>query len=208
MKKMFDSGEAPPRVALEPLLQFNHLYAIGPLAGLRGEILVWDGTPFVARIDDERVRVAVERDAKAPFLVWSSVKTWEEVAVPEEARTLAGLEAWLPDAARAARIDPSQPFAFLVIGAVEHASAHIVDLPPGMPLTHATHDATQHQVELDHAPVQMLGFFAGDDDSAAGVWTHHSTKVHLHLRNQLGTVVGHVDDFTLSEGAVVRIALR
>jgi len=32
----------------------NHLYAIGPVENLRGEILVWDGKPFVAAITDDK----------------------------------------------------------------------------------------------------------------------------------------------------------
>ena len=206
MQEMFERKSAAGRVALEPLLGLKHLYALGPLEGLRGELLIWDCTPFTSRMVDGVARVVVERDLRAPFLVWSSVKAWRDVDVPDDARTLAQFEKWLPGAARKAGLDSSKPFAFQVLGAVEHAAIHVVDLSPDEVLTREAHAAAKRVVTLDAVPAQMLGFYAPDDAGAKGVWLHHSANVHLHLRNQLGTVMGHVDDFTLAEGATVKIA--
>jgi len=208
MREMIESGSAAGRVALSPLLGLRSLYALGPLEGLRGEILVWDGTPFIGRIDAGQLRVAADPDARAPFLVWSSVREWRELAVPAEAGTLAALEEWLPDAARAVGIDPGRPFAFLVLGAVRHATIHVVDLAPEAALTRESHDAARRPINLSDAPVQMLGFFAPDEAGARGVWLHHSSRIHVHLRTQLGTALGHVDDFSLAPGALLRIAWR
>jgi acetolactate decarboxylase len=92
---------------------------------------VWDGTPFTSRIEQGAMHVAVDADAKAPFLVWSDVEEWSEVEVPGQAKTLAGFETWLPGAARLAGVDGSRPFAFLLLGAVDFATIHVVDLAPG-----------------------------------------------------------------------------
>jgi len=54
-------------------------------------------------------------------------------------------------------------------------------------------------------PVQALGFHATD---AKGVWTHYDRNIYVHLRTLFGSILGHVDDFTLAPGAIIRIAAR
>jgi len=145
LSELFDKGAAPGTIALRPLLAKPHLYALGPLANMSGELLVWDGTAFTSRVAGGRVVVATESDVSVPLLVWSRVTKWREVAVPDDA--------WEPGA----------------------------------------------------TPVQALGFHATD---AKGVWTHHDRNIHVHLRTLFGSTLGHVDDFTLAPGAIVRIAWR
>jgi len=205
---MFEEGSAAAHASLAALLGREHLYALGPLEGLRGEILVWDGTPFTSRIEQGAVHVAVDADAKAPFLVWSYVKEWSEVEVPEEAKTLAGFETWLPGAARKAGVDGSRPFAFLLLGAVDSATIHVVDLAPGEPLTHESHRAAKHVVQLEKQPVQLLGFFARAESGAQGVYMFLPSTVHLCLRTQFGTTMGHVEDFSLAPGATLKLAWK
>ena len=205
LSELFDTRAAPGTIALRPLLAKPHLYALGPLADMTGELMVWDGTAFTSRVAGGRVVVATVSDASVPLLVWSRVTKWREVAVPEEACELADFEAWLPEAARGAGIDAAQPFAFQIVGSVQNAKLHVVALPPGTPLTHEAHDASKTTLELGATPVQALGFHATD---AKGVWTHHDRNIHVHLRTLLGTTMGHVDDFTLAPGAIVRIAAR
>ena len=60
-------------------------------------------------------------------------------------------------------------------------------------------------LDLGATPVQALGFHATD---AKGVWTHHDRNIHVHLRTLFGSTLGHVDDFTLAPGAIIRIAAR
>ena len=203
---MYERKSAAGRVALEPLLGLKHLYAIGPIEGLRGELLVWDCTPFTSRMVGGVARVSVDRDVNAPYLVWSSVKEWREASVPDGARKLLSFEQWLPGAARKLGLDASKPFAFQVLGSVESATIHVVDLPADEVVTPASHEAAKRLVLLDRVPVQMLGFHAADDAGAQGAWRRHDASIHVHLKNQLGTLMGHVDDFTLAEGAKVKFA--
>jgi acetolactate decarboxylase len=205
MSDLFETRSAAGTIALAPLLARPHLYALGPLADMTGELLVWDGTPFTSRVQGGRVVVATERDLSVPLIVMARVAKWKEVAVPDEACELAAFETWLPKAARDAGLDDRQPFAFQIVGAVRRATLHVVALPPGTPLTHEAHDATKTTLELGAAPIQALGFHATD---AKGIWTHHDRNVHVHLRTLIGSTMGHVDDFELAPGAVVRLAWR
>lgn len=205
MRDMFASESAAGRVAIAGFLARPHAFALGPLADLRGELLVWDGTPFTSRVDGGSMRLAVEPGATAPFLVWSHVREWRDSAIPDDALALAAFEAWLPRRARELGLDADRPFAFQVAGAAARAVIHVVDLPEGAQLTREAHDAAKRSFTIERQPVQILGFHAFD---AKGVYTHHTTNLHLHLRTPLGGALGHVDELELAPGAVLRLAWR
>ena len=203
--EMLESGSTEGKFALAPLLGLKHLYAIGPLDGMRGELLVWDGTSFVARVAGDTVAITTERDVKALFLVWSSVREWREVKVPDEARPLSAFEPWLGQAASRLGLPDDRPFAFRVVGAVERAELHVLDHAPGAPLTTASHEAAKKPFSVRQAPVQMLGFHSRN---ARGIYTPRDSNVHVHLRTTVGSTMGHVTDFTLAPGAIVEIAWK
>lgn len=203
MHEIFDSGSAAGTIELAPLLARPHLYALGPLADFTGELLVFDGTPFECRRAGGRSEISNEPKLKTPLLVWSYVERWKEAAVPDEARELPAFEAWLPKGAAAVGLDASLPFAFLVIGAAERATIHIVSLPAGTAVTHENHDATKWTEELGGTPFSALGFHSTE---AKGIWTHHDSNVHVHLHATLSGEVGHVEGLTLAKGAVVKFA--
>jgi hypothetical protein len=48
-----------------------HLYGLGPLEGLRGEVSIFDSVPSIARIERETVVTAASWSARACFLVWA-----------------------------------------------------------------------------------------------------------------------------------------
>ena len=158
MSAIFESGSAAAQIAVATLLDTPHAYALGPLADLSGEILVWDGSVFTSRVEQGEVRVHIDAAATAPFLVWSHVEAWR-----------------------------------------------MVDLPEGSVVDHETHNRAKHLVPLIQQPVELLGFHA---IAAQGIYTHHTTHLHLHLRTVRGDIMGHVDELTLAPGAVVRIAIH
>jgi acetolactate decarboxylase len=203
MQEIFASGSAAGTIELAPLLARPHLYALGPLADFTGELLVFDGTPFQSRRAGGKVEIVNRRDVKTPLLVWSYVEKWKEAAIPDDALELAALEAWLPKGAAAAGLDATQPFAFLLIGAARKATIHIVSLPAGTPLTHENHDATKWSDEMTALPFSAVGFHSTE---AKGIWTHHDSDVHVHLRATLSGEMGHVEALTLAPGAIVKFA--
>ncbi len=70
-------GDVSGKVALASLAGLPHLYALGPRAGVTGEITVLDGVPWIARV--RAGRVAVE------LMWWNFVaRTPEEIAQARE----------------------------------------------------------------------------------------------------------------------------
>src|SRR4051794_36974497 len=80
-----------------------HLYGIGPLEGLRGEVTIANSRPALTRVGaDERVQVEESYEAGVPFFVWAEVPRWRDLAVPARVRSYADLEAFIADAGKAA----------------------------------------------------------------------------------------------------------
>jgi acetolactate decarboxylase len=82
-------GAIDGRVILSDLRALPHLYALGPVAGVRGEVSVFDGTPSIARVVDGRIAVESTFDVGACFLVYADVPSWHEtpMATPRATRS-------------------------------------------------------------------------------------------------------------------------
>jgi len=198
------AGKCDEGIAVRDLLARPHAYAIGPIAGLRGELLVWDGTAFTSTIVDGAPRVRIDPGARGAFLVASHVARWRDLAVPESVRTLAELTAWLPEAAQQLHLDPERTQTLRLFAALDSARLHVADLAPGAPLDHAAHAAAQHVVDLGPCLVQLLGFLSPPGESTCPI---ASPPLHLHLRTLLGDMVGHVEELQLAPGAKVEFAV-
>src|SRR5262249_58351159 len=79
------SGDLGSQISLEDLAGLAHLYAVGPVAGLRGEITVVDGRPYVSRVENGRIVVERSFRHEAAFLVWAQVARWHDLEVPDTA---------------------------------------------------------------------------------------------------------------------------
>jgi acetolactate decarboxylase len=193
MREMFATGDISGKVALAPLTKTPHLYAIGPGENLRSELLVWDGVVQESRVSDGKAQITIISDARAVFLVYAYVPKWQSVVVPSSVKTSAQLLSWVKTAAHKAGLSSEQPFPFLLSGTVEQADYHIVDTPSdGTPFTREKHDKHKWHATLRNADVEMLGFYS---EKHAGVFVHHSSPAHLHVRSKDGKVMGHLDGF-------------
>jgi hypothetical protein len=102
-------GNVEGKVDNRPLLQQPHLYALGPRAGVSGEITVIDGEPWVARIVDRRVHVTADPDHAACFLVYDHVNLWRECVEPKPIDGEKALTEVMLRAACAAGLDVDLP---------------------------------------------------------------------------------------------------
>lgn len=69
MRDVMQKGDLSARISLDALAGLPHLYALGPLEGLKGEITIFDGVPSIATVEAGEMRVTSGFDHKAPFLV-------------------------------------------------------------------------------------------------------------------------------------------
>jgi acetolactate decarboxylase len=195
--KAVHDGDVAAKVHLTDLVARPHLYAVGPLDGLRGEITILDGSPVIATVEGDGYRTSDGVDHGAAFLVWTYVPQWSASPLPVSVRTIDELASYLPAAARSAGLDPEQPFAFRVEGRAESLAFHVLRPPEGG-FTVESHEKAKVHGSINAADVRLLGFYS---TAHHGVFTPGTSDVHVHFVTADGKLAGHVEDFVLAPGA-------
>src|SRR5262249_52826441 len=133
MRQVMMQGDLTGRVDLQKLARLPHLYALGPVEGLRGEVSVFDGTPFVSRVEKGQLVVDQTSAHKACFLVYAQVGAGHEVPTPASVKTDRDLEKFVLQAANEKRLDVGRPFPFRVKGRPDLVRLHVVNRTDNRP---------------------------------------------------------------------------
>src|SRR5262249_14691893 len=126
------TGDVSGRIALSALSELEHLYAVGPLEGLKGEVSIFDSVPLVSRVVDGGIRTDVGFDGKACFLVYAQVGAWREIDMPLPITDEAKLQDLVLNSALRMAVDVSRPFPFMIRATPDGALFHVVDKPDGL----------------------------------------------------------------------------
>ncbi|HQR42228.1 MAG TPA: hypothetical protein PLX97_06075, partial [Gemmatales bacterium] len=160
MRKVMREGDLSARIDLSRLSKMQHLYALGPIEGLRGEVTIWDSKPSIARIVDGKVITTQNFHSKACFLVYASVGDWQEAPIPQVIADEKLLEKWLEQTASARGVNTKRPFPFLIKDSPKKLSIHVVDKTDDSPHTPAKHEAIKRKFTLENTSVKLLGFYS------------------------------------------------
>lgn len=189
MKNVMWKGELAGKINLDTISEKEGLYGLGPLAFLRGEIMLKDGKSYISKVVDDSTMVVKQNFvATAPFLVYSNVKEWKEISLPTKVKSIKDLEEFVDERTKKYK----RPFAFKLVGKVNNALIHIQNLAPGTKVS-SPKEAHSGQVKypLGKEEVEIVGFFSTEHQ---GVFTHHDTYLHLHLITKDETKMGHLDE--------------
>jgi len=192
-------GDAAAKVQLAGLPSGPGVYALGALAELRGEVLIWDGRVLVSRGERDGATERPRGDDAAALLALAVVPSWQTVPVPRDLDQ-AAFERWALDKARDIGVDVERPFAFGVRGPVRDLKWHVLDGRPGG--GHGAHKmghAASRGFEAAKADGLLLGFYGGA--ALEGVITHPGEKFHLHWASRDLARSGHVDAYGVTAGA-------
>lgn len=171
-------------------IDHKNLYALGAIEGIKGEVLVWDGSPYMSL--EKNGKVAFDNDKHtASLLVYAQVRNWKKTAITN-ATSMVDLEQQL------AALGQKKPFPFIIKGIADSLDWHIVNVDPKHP--DIPHKKTGIQGVITGEQVDILGFYS---ENAQGVYTHHNSKVHIHFKTQSGALAGHVDGLSLSNVEVL-----
>lgn len=177
------------------------IYALGAFEDLKGEILVLRGESYSTRAVADEVRFIDLENESAAFMVWAEVEKWQGFEVPDSVLSFTELENFTALQANNFGIDQTKPFPFGLTGTVAELSWHVIDWPEDDTVhTHEKHMVTGPHGVLTGIPAEILGFYS---DSHHGIFTHHSSNMHLHFVSQPPLYSGHVDDLTLSPGSTL-----
>jgi len=192
-------------VALESLSAAAHLYALGPLEGLRGEISIFDSVPSIARVRDDAIATESTWKARACFLVWADVSAWTWRPLDPAPPDLDVLERPLTVLASETGYDVEQPLPFLVAGAAAEMTLHVLDKRDGLPHDAERHEQAKVRRTLRGEPVELIGFRS---PRHRGIFTPRESNVHVHLRTADGRISGHLEAIRLAPGALLAVPAR
>lgn len=197
MMNVMHNGELFGTINLDTISNKEHLYGLGPVEYLSGEILIIDGRSYKSSVAaDGSVKMEETFNVKAPFFVYENVDSWKEIFFPDSIQTIPELEFYLEQINK----NILSPFAFKITATLDSAVIHIVNLPKGTEVK-SPEDAHQNQklFNLKNESVQLIGFFSKEHQ---GIFTHHDSYVHIHLITDDKNIMGHTDNFTLQKGTV------
>ena len=195
-------GDLRGHVPLEPLAALTHLYALGPLEGVRGEVSIFGSVPSIARIEGDAVATASTWTARACFLVWAQVPRWSERTPRYPLADVDAIEREAVALARRTGLDADRPFPFRVEGTAVEVTLHVLDKRDGLPHNPERHEQAKVRRTLEHTPVELVGFYSRQH---RGIFTPKESNVHVHLRTEDGRISGHLEAIGLAPGAQLAV---
>ena len=208
-KQMVHAGDTSGKVALAPPVRAAGTYGVGALAGLRGEILIWDGKVLVTPGESASGSTQAPRaDDQAALLVTAWVREWGEGPVARD-MTQQEFERFVIDSARSMGIDINQPFPFIVIGEVINYTWHVVtgtSKHPGERAQHQQGHASDRTFSGAKNESKLVGFFSAEE--LEGVLSHPGERFHVHYADNDIKTSGHLDSFGVAGGARLLLPKR
>jgi alpha-acetolactate decarboxylase len=195
MKNVMWKGELAGTINLDTIKNKNGLYGLGPVEYLTGELSIIDGKSYVSTVLTDSTMVVEETyQVKAPFLVYANQINWDAKNLPSDIKTIKELEEFIDKKTS----NFKRPFVFKLKGQVSNAEIHIQNLPQGTKVS-SPEEAHQGQTNytLKNSEVEIVGFFSTEHK---GVFTHHSSNVHMHLITTDRKKMGHLDDVLFGNG--------
>ncbi len=201
------------RVGLAELLAKPHFYAVGALAGLKGEISVIDSQATVTEVTPQAQAKSANQDAakrQATMLIGAYVDEWLEMEC-EKDLTDTELDDWIKSEIEKHGGDVQRPVMFRLKGTFSDVHLHVINgacpvharvRQIEIPETKRPYDATMANVTGE-----VVGVFALD---AAGKLTHPATSTHKHLvyRTDADVLNGHVESMSVKRGTKLFLPIQ
>ena len=197
MRNVMWKGELEGNIHLDTIANKTHLYGLGPVEYLRGEIVILDGKAYRSSVLSDTTMIVNETyELKAPFFAYTHISSWREQTLPDSVQTIPQLEQFLDKLTQS----PIRPFMFKLSGTVEEALIHVVNLPEGSAVS-SPEEAHQGQVDykINDRPSDIVGFFSTAHQT---IFTHHDTFLHMHLITADRQMMGHLDDVVFAKGSM------
>jgi Heavy metal binding domain/Alpha-acetolactate decarboxylase len=84
MMNVMHKGELFGTILLDTIKNKKHLFGLGPIEYLKGEVLIVDGHSYISKVaSDNTMTVDENYNVKAPFFVYENVEKWKQVNLPK-----------------------------------------------------------------------------------------------------------------------------
>jgi acetolactate decarboxylase len=193
-------------VALDTLLVKPHLYALGPVDDLQGEITVFDGEGYAAEVTNKRKRTVKSLEAegiKAPFLVYAYVPEWKTYSVEVDLQNLKDLENLVDSLGNVHGYNETDAFPFLVEATFLEVEYHIIKRNKREKQhSHEAHNAAKVHFSNCLIPAHLVGFYSRHHE---GVFTHKGQFIHVHFLPKDRRITGHLDKLNHSGRVLISL---
>ncbi len=197
------SGNLEATASLDSLSKKPHLYALGAFENLKGEIQIFDSKAFNSTVQSGSLVFDTTFDKKAALIVYAEVADWLSVDIPDDIDSSAKLEKFIEEQASKKGVDTKKPLPFLIEGKAQSLSWHVINWKDGDAVhTHQKHKESGLNGVEKNKEVEIIGFFS---KSHKAVFTHHTTFLHMHFKNQDEQLAGHVDDLKLGSNMILKL---
>ncbi len=198
MKDVMWKGQLYGSISLDTIKNKEHLYGIGPIEYLTGEILIIDGKSYKSTVlVDSSLKVEETYNLKAPFFGYTNISKWYDQNLPDSVQTIKQLEIYLNQITK----NSPRPFMFKLMGTIEKATIHVVNLPKDSKVSSPEEaHVGQTNYNLSKKNCEIIGFFSTEHKA---VFTHHDTFLHMHLITADRQKMGHLDDVLFKKSTMV-----
>ncbi len=197
-------GDFTGNIDLLDLENTNHLFAVGPLEGLKGEITINDSKPSISTLTQDRKQKDVSSfKHKAIFLVFGSAKKWHEIVINKDLNSLNEIEQFVKQSAISYNLPLNKAFPFKIEGVAEKITYHIIYKQDNKPHNKKEHQRSKVKFSKANESNTIIGFWS--DAEGEGVYTHPNKRTHMHYISEASKDSGHIDAIKLSSGAVLFI---
>ncbi|MBL4593626.1 MAG: acetolactate decarboxylase [Flavobacteriales bacterium] len=205
LKNMMHKGDISAKANLTDFKEISHLYALGAIENLKGEIQIFDGKPFNTIVIDSTLSFDNSFHKKATLLVYASVDKWKTINIPNNIESYEQLESYIKQTAKGNRINVDEPFPFLIEGTLHSFDWHVINWKDGdTEHSHDKHISSGLHGTISNRQVEMLGFYS---NSHHAIFTHHTTNMHIHVKTIDDEIAGHVDALTLGKEMILKLPL-
>jgi len=185
-------------VPLLPLTREKHIYALGPIAGFKGEVTIWDSKPLLGQVQDGRPVLRHDADAAAIWLVWSHIERWKQVPLTEP-MTPARLDELVRGAARDLGAAADAAIPFRIKGKLTRADLTITNYQhDGRPMTAEKLAHISEHFAVQDLDVDILGFWSAGHK---GIFMPAAGNLHMHANT--ADAGYHIQDMLLASGATL-----
>lgn len=191
LRSIMRRGDLSPKVSLDTMKLDSTTVGIGVVAGLKGEILIVEGIPYVSFVKDGKVVSVQENKVHAAMLATSHSRDSRDL-LTIDFRSMADLEKLLEQYSK------GKPFAFIIDSEEADVDYHVIDWHEGENHTFSNHKQFAIKGRLEKEPVIIVGFFS----DKPGTLTPHTSKIHLHVYHPGNGLVAHVEEINLRKTVI------
>lgn len=203
LKNFMHKGDISAKTALKELEKLKHVYALGALENLKGEIQIFDNKSYNTIVVDSVLTFDNSFEKKATLLVFASVNKWKSISIPTVVVSHEQLEKYIEQEAKKNQIDTDEPFPFLIEGSPKSFDWHVINWKDGdTEHSHEKHINSGLNGSLKNTPVDILGFYSNSHHT---IFTHHTTNMHMHVKTLDNSIAGHLDNIILGERMTLKL---